>query len=88
MHDIFAHGAAASQRKKIYDAIHKIEGEKNRKASEGLYDYKHQIDHVRLDIQAREAELHKRKREELTYPKCGVKQMRIQTRPIQPFGKV
>ena len=63
MRDVFGQGIARDQRKKIYDAVHRIETERIRSANEGLHKYKRQIDHIRLDLQAREAELHKRERE-------------------------
>lgn len=78
-------GVAIDQRKKIYDAVYIIEAEENRRAYVGLHEYKRRIEHVRLEVQARYEELCKREREEETCPNCGVKQMRIQIRPLQPF---
>ena len=40
MHDIFAQGITVDQRKKIYDAVHRIETERIRSANEGPHEYK------------------------------------------------
>lgn len=88
MHDIFMQGIAMNQRKKKYDAICMIEVEKNRRAHERLHKYKRQIDHMWLDLQAWEAELYKREREESTCPNYGFKRIRVQTRPIQLFWEL
>ena len=74
-----------SRKKKIYDAIYRIEAERSRKAHTGLVEYKRRFDHVRLDVQAKYEELRRRDREEENCPNCGVKRMRVRTRPIQPF---
>ena len=72
MQDIHMQGVAVDQRKKIYDEIYTIEAEKNRRAYAEVHEYKRSIDHVRLDVQARYEELHKREREEETCPNCGI----------------
>lgn len=68
MCNIFVQGIVVDQRKKIYDVVYMIETERIRRANEGLYEYKQHIDHVWIDLQAREVELYKGERKELTCP--------------------
>ena len=49
---IWIEGLVESRRKQIYDAIYRIEAEKNRWPYTELVDYKCYIEHVRLGIQA------------------------------------
>ena len=78
--------AAESRRKRIYDAVYNIKVEESRRALAGLIEYKHHIDHVRLEVQARYKELHNKNEE--TCPNCRMKQMRIQMHPKQLFGRL
>lgn len=85
MDEICARGAAESRRKRIYDAVYRIEAEKDRRAYAGLVDYKRRIEHVRLGVQAQYKELRRKDGEEETCPNCGVKRIRVRTRPLQSF---
>ena len=85
MEDIHKQGIPVDQKKNIYDAVYRIEAEKNRRAYAELIEYKRRIKHVRLSVQAKYEELRRRDRDEETCPNCGIKRMRVQTRPLQPF---
>lgn len=78
-------GLRKAEGKKIYYAVYQIKVEKNRRAHAGLVDYKHGIEHVRLDVQAQYKELCSKDRERETCPNYGVKRMRVRTQPLQPF---
>ena len=82
MDDICIRGVAESRKKRIYDAIYRIEVEKSRRVHIGLLKYKRCIDHVQLDVQARYKELHRRDREEEICLSCGIRRMRIHVRPL------
>ena len=82
--EICPQGATESRKRRIYDVVYRIKAEKNKRAHAGLVEPKSRIDHVRLNVQAQYEELRIRDREE-SCPNCGVKRMRIQMRPIQPF---
>lgn len=85
MDEICVQGAAESRKKRIYDAVYRIEAEKNRRAHIGLVEFKSKIDHVRLSVQAQYEALCRRDEEDETCPNCGMKRMRVRTRPMLPF---
>ena len=85
MDAICVQGAAESRKKRINDAVYIIEAEKSRRGRAGLVDYKRRIDNVRLNVQAKYEQLRRRDRKEETCPNCGVKRMRVRTRPMLPF---
>ena len=63
MNDIFAQVAAESRKKKLCDAVHRIEAEKVRRVNTGLQEYECRIQHMRLDVQAKYLELCRRNEE-------------------------
>lgn len=71
--DIHNQGIVVDQQKNLYDAVYRIEAEKNRRTYAGLLEYKRRIYHVRLDVQAKHEKLCIRDREEAACPNCGVK---------------
>ena len=85
MDEICAQGAAQIRKKKIYDVTYQIEAEKVRRAKASLLEYKRRIEHARLDVQAQYLELYRRDEEGETCPNCGVKRIKLRTRPRLPF---
>lgn len=88
MNEICEKGAEENMRKSIYDAIYRIEAEKNKQAYASLMDYKRRIEHMRLNVQAQYLGIRRRDEEGETCPNCGVKRMRVRTRPTLPFWEV
>ena len=79
MDEICEKGVAETRRKSIYNAIYRIEVEKNRRAYAGLLEYKPYIEHVRPDVQAQYLEICRRDEEGEPCPNSGVKRMRVRT---------